>query len=153
MALPPVLRPSILHAALPRLVHVPGLAADEGFVYFDLAAELVEALALHREANPVEHEPRGLSVSRRGRDGVPTKRCRSCSSAIIHMAGSHLSRPRGGIFKNCSRLERKLRLGVSGVALPHAVIDKISNFVAPQTGHLTLPSGQRSSVMNWWQCS
>jgi hypothetical protein len=42
------------------LVHVPGLAADEGFVGFNLALELLETPGLHRQADAVEHEPCGL---------------------------------------------------------------------------------------------
>src|ERR1035438_8448613 len=43
------------------LVHVPRLAADVGFVNLDFAAQFATVVfVLHREANPVEHEPRGL---------------------------------------------------------------------------------------------
>jgi hypothetical protein len=47
-------------ALTPFRVHVPGLAADERFVHFDFAIDLVEGFSLHRKANAVEHEPRGL---------------------------------------------------------------------------------------------
>lgn len=41
-------------------VHVAGFAADEGFVDFDGAAELVEGLRLNRHPEPVQHEPCGF---------------------------------------------------------------------------------------------
>src|SRR2546426_6560924 len=45
-------------------VHVPSLAADEGFVYFYFAAVSAqlgaEELILHCKANPLQHEPSGL---------------------------------------------------------------------------------------------
>jgi hypothetical protein len=51
------------------LVHVASLAADEGFVHFDLGAgatHLDECAALHCASNPVKHEPcRLLSDSER----------------------------------------------------------------------------------------
>src|ERR1035437_1193333 len=43
-----------------RLVHIPGLAADEGFVYFNFATQLIEAGSLHGKPNPVHHEPCGF---------------------------------------------------------------------------------------------
>jgi len=55
---------------LPALVgvHIAGLAADEGFIRFDLARELVECASVHRMTNPVEHEPcrllRNVDVAR-----------------------------------------------------------------------------------------
>src|ERR1039457_6281591 len=48
-------------AGLAVPVHVPGLAAAVGFVNLDFAAQFAAVVfVLHREANPVEHEPRGL---------------------------------------------------------------------------------------------
>src|SRR5438876_409714 len=51
-----------LHDAFPAiLVHVPGLAADVGFVNFDFAVEhAASKIVLHCKANPVKHEPRRL---------------------------------------------------------------------------------------------
>jgi hypothetical protein len=43
-----------------RVVHEAGLAAHVGLVSLALARELVEAAGLHGEANPLQHEPRGL---------------------------------------------------------------------------------------------
>jgi len=44
-----------------RDVHVPSLAADEGFVHFDFAANFrTEEIILHRKANALQHEPCGL---------------------------------------------------------------------------------------------
>src|SRR5207245_2251479 len=43
-----------------RSVHVARFAADEGFIYFNLAAEKSAAALLHRETNPVQHVPCAL---------------------------------------------------------------------------------------------
>src|SRR5439155_2093351 len=49
-----------LQTALLVGVHVPRFAADEGFVDFDRARDLLEALVLDGEPQPMQHEPRGL---------------------------------------------------------------------------------------------
>ena len=41
-------------------MHVAGLAADVGFVHFDVAAELAAVFSLHGEPETREHEPRGF---------------------------------------------------------------------------------------------
>ena len=43
-----------------RYVHVAGLAADEGFVGFDVAAGLLDGSAMQRHPNTVIQEPCGL---------------------------------------------------------------------------------------------
>lgn len=43
-----------------RLVHVLGFPADKGLVNLDRAAHLLERSGLHRQADTVKHEPRGL---------------------------------------------------------------------------------------------
>src|SRR5207245_6388083 len=43
-----------------RLMHVAGLAADEGFIYFDFTGQLAALLALLCESDSVEHKPRGF---------------------------------------------------------------------------------------------
>src|SRR5437879_11458924 len=45
---------------LPRLVHEPRSAADEGLVNLYLAGEPCVGSALHREPDAVKHEPRSL---------------------------------------------------------------------------------------------
>ncbi len=57
LSFPPV---PLIRRDLDALVHVARLAADERFVDFDFAAQLAAGLALHRQANAVKHEPRGL---------------------------------------------------------------------------------------------
>src|SRR5438477_10642552 len=43
------------------LVHVPGLAADESFINFNLTAKVAAAeFILHGESATLEHEPSGL---------------------------------------------------------------------------------------------
>src|SRR5437016_3157745 len=69
IALPPVLRPNfaasiateLLDAALTIRVHVARLAADEGFINLDFAAETATSqFILHRQPHAVKHEPRGF---------------------------------------------------------------------------------------------
>src|ERR1019366_216752 len=114
----------LLVAGFAVRVHVTRLPADEGFVYLNLSAfttQLVERLALHRKANSVKHEPRGLlshadrAVKLPGRDTV---------LAVQNHPDSRqpLLKPYRRVFKDGSRLERKARLGVRGVALPYAVL-------------------------------
>src|SRR5262245_54616885 len=46
-----------------RFVHIPRKSADVGLVNFDsftFPAHYFEAAVLHRQTNPVEHEPRGF---------------------------------------------------------------------------------------------
>jgi hypothetical protein len=43
-----------------RAMHIPRLAADEGFVNFDFASKFGSRLVLHGFANPMQHEPCGL---------------------------------------------------------------------------------------------
>ena len=42
------------------LVHVAGLAANVGFVNFDVSANLFKGFILHGEPKPMQHEPCGL---------------------------------------------------------------------------------------------
>jgi hypothetical protein len=55
-------------ALLRGAVHVPGRATDVGLVDFDPTVELVEAAGLHRQPDPVEHEP-GRLLSNADRTG------------------------------------------------------------------------------------
>jgi len=48
------------HASFPVLVHVTTATTDEGFVSFNVPAELAAAGILHGESNAVQHEPCGL---------------------------------------------------------------------------------------------
>jgi len=48
------------HPLAAVLVHETRFAADECFIHFSRAAELIEGLGLHREPNPVQHKPSGL---------------------------------------------------------------------------------------------
>src|SRR5262249_54235859 len=43
-----------------RMVHVASLAADVGLVDFHTARQLAAGFILHRQTNPVQHEPCGL---------------------------------------------------------------------------------------------
>src|ERR1039457_2916972 len=43
-----------------RLVHIPGLATDEGFVNLNFTTQFVKTTLLHGETNTVKHKPCGL---------------------------------------------------------------------------------------------
>ena len=65
--------PSDIPSPLAQM-HIPGLAADKGFIHFDFlfaAAQLHKRVGLHGEPDTVEHEPCGLlSDSERARDFI-----------------------------------------------------------------------------------
>src|SRR5262249_31355282 len=99
--------------------HVAGLAADVGFVHFDVAAELPAAVGvvLHGEPNALQHEPRGLlRNANRARDLV-------AADAVLAV-GTHphrrqpLVEAEGAVFKDGSSLQGELALLVAGLALP-----------------------------------
>src|SRR6202030_2239515 len=51
---------SLNHFRSLGLVHIAGLRADEGFINFDFASELVKTLVLHCKPDAMKHEPSGL---------------------------------------------------------------------------------------------
>lgn len=100
-----------------RPVHVAGLAADEGFIDFDLTVDLVERLGLHGEPDTVEHEPRGfLSDANRTAQFV----ARNTVSAIHQHP--HRREPLGQtdrrVLEDGPHLDRELLLATT--ALPDA---------------------------------
>src|ERR1017187_999205 len=101
------------------LVHVPRLAADVGFVNFHLATQLAAVvLVLHGQANPVQHEPRGLLGDAKRPMQFPR------TDAVLG-SGNHphsrepLVQPEWGVFKDGAELYGELGLGVAGSALEH----------------------------------
>jgi hypothetical protein len=104
-------------------VNVPGLAADERFIYFDFASEFIKPTLLHGETNPMEHEPCCLLGK--------------AESAMDFVAADTVlatdNQPRGGkplfkrdwrIFKDGSGLEREGGPLMSGIAFPHPLLGK-----------------------------
>ena len=113
-------------------VHVAGFATDETLVRFDLAtttAQLQEGAALHRKANPVEHEPCGLLGDTQsagdlaGTDAV-------LGSSDHPDGGKPLLKAKGRILEDGAHLGRKLALGMRALALPFALLRKPANVSA-----------------------
>src|ERR1017187_1974731 len=111
-------------------VHETRLAADEGFIYFNFATQLVERFALCGKADAVEHEPSRLlsdaqcSVQFVGTDTVlAVQQHPNCREPL-------LKRDRR-VFKDGTCLQRKARFRVIGVAFPQAVLGKVANLLRP----------------------
>jgi hypothetical protein len=113
-------------------VHVPRLAADESLIDFDLASELVKTLILHRKADAVQHEPRGLlSDAQIPMDLIGTD---SVLAADQHPCGAQplFERDRG-VLENSTRLQGERRAGVLRVTLPNALLGEIGKFLRSAT--------------------
>lgn len=98
-------------------VHVPCLAADEGFVHFDVTSQFSAALALVRLSDPVEHEPRGLLTDTERPVEFPGR------DAILGISEEPHSREplvqaKRRVFKDSASLDRELALGVMASTLP-----------------------------------
>ena len=92
------------------LVHVAGLAADEGFVHFDFAsgpAKFHECTSLQRQSNPMKHEPcRLLSNTERPRNLATANAIRAIDD---HPKGCHpLVDSERGILKDRSDFDGEL---------------------------------------------
>lgn len=101
------------------LVHIPCLAADVGFVRFDLAGQFAAGLTLQAQADAVHHMPRALlSDSQRAVD-LPR------GNAVLH-TGLHpdrykpLVQTERRVFHDGSDLRAELGLRMPRLALPHA---------------------------------
>ncbi len=113
-----------------RLVHEAGATADEGFVGFDVAAELGERPALHGEPDALEHKPCGLL-----RDAERT--VQFVTADPVFAVNQH---PRGGqpLFERDRRvledgpgLEGERRTRMARIALPHARLSKPCDLLGP----------------------
>ena len=132
-------------AATPLVnVHVASLAADEGFVNFDFAAQSPEGFILQGETDAVHHKPCGpLSDSERPAHFVGTN--------PVFAVGQHPSRSEPlveadrGILKDGSHLDGELPLGMVTAALPDAAgitetylgrtTSRADNALRPAPGH------------------
>ena len=92
-------------------VHVARLAADVGFVHFHVADSLPPVVVLHRQPNAVQHEPRGLLRDAKRPRQISCELTPFFMLAIIHTAGSHLSRPSGESSKMVPVLSVNFRFG------------------------------------------
>jgi hypothetical protein len=133
-------------------VHIAGLAADVGFVGFDLAGQLVSRPHAEGKPNPVIHEP--------SRFLGDTKRPRNLATANAILAVGNQPRSRqplvqskGRIFVDRPGLQRELALRMFVPALPAVLLcqkDYIGaparwagNSVGPAARHNVLPAVDR----------
>jgi hypothetical protein len=101
------------------LVHIAGFCADESFIDFHFASELVKTLILHGQPNAMEHEPRRLL-----RDAKPAMNLVTRDTVL---AGNNqpcrreplLKRDRR-VLENGPGLERERGALMLRVTLPHA---------------------------------
>jgi len=104
-----------------RNVHVAGLAADEGFVRFDLAGQFVTKLLLMGQPDPMQHEPRGLLTDSESAVNLPRR------DAILGVGNEpHCSEPlvqaNGRILEDSSDFDGKLAALMMGSALPTKIL-------------------------------
>jgi hypothetical protein len=114
-------------------VHVASLPANEGLIRFDRARHLAESAFLHREANPMVHEPRGLLG-----DAKPAMKLVTADSVLATnnqpRGGKPLLKRDGRVFKNGSGLQRKRRALMLGVALPYPSLCQPRHVIGPALG-------------------
>src|SRR5438552_9780815 len=118
-------------------VHVPSLAADEGFVYFYFAAvgaQLgAEELILHCKANPLQHEPSGLLAH------LDVTRNLVTAHTVLAISqhprrGEPLVQRNRTILINCSDLDGELAFRMMTATLPCAPIRIEANLLGSTTG-------------------
>src|SRR5471030_723495 len=109
-------------------VHIPRLAADEGFVNLYFAAEHVKPAFLHCQTNAVIHEPRGFlcdlesSVKFVGTDAV-------FATHDQPRGYEPLFKRDGRVLKDGSGLQRERRALMPRIAFPHALLGKPRKFL------------------------
>jgi len=120
------------------LVHVPSLAADEGFVHFNLCSGATylrsKEIVLHGQTNPLQHEPRRLlAYLQIAGDLVGTN---SVLAVRQHPScGEPLVQRDRAIFVDGSDLDGELALGVMTSTLPSASRRiELANLVGPAAG-------------------
>jgi hypothetical protein len=110
------------------LVHIAGFRADEGFIDFHFASELVKTLVLHCQPNAMEHKPRRLlgytkpAMNFVARDTVLAGNNQPCRREPL------LQRNRA-VLENGSGLECERGAFMLRVALPHASLGKPRNVI------------------------
>ena len=114
-------------------VHVPRLAADEGFVNLNLAAQFVECLTLSRKADAVEHKPCRLLGYAKRAVKFPG---RYTILAVKQHPNSRkpLLKCNWGILKDGSGFERERGAGVPCVALPHSAFCEVCDLLRSACG-------------------
>jgi len=111
------------------LVHEAGLAADEGFVHFDLTIGLLETAGLHGEPDTMEHEPGGLLC-----DAERSAQFVGADTILVvddhPHGGQPLVQPDRAVLEDGAVFDRELPLGVFCLTLPAALIGKEGSFCA-----------------------
>jgi hypothetical protein len=120
-----VLGASLSDSALALVgVHEASSATNKGFVYFHFAVrstELDERASLHRQADAVEHEPRGLLSDAKGAANF-------VGANTVLAVGNHPNRHQplverqSGVLKDGPDFDGELALGVDTLTLPLTLI-------------------------------
>ena len=110
-----------------RLVHVAGLATDEGLVHFDFTGQLAAMLALLRESDAMQHEPCGLLGHAEGFRNFAT------ADAVLAVEDHpHCGKPfvqtERRILEDGSNLYGKLPSGMAVAALPAQLVPQKADF-------------------------
>jgi len=116
-------------------VHVPRLAADEGFIRFHFAGEQVGTAVCQSEAEAMRHEPCGLL----GHPQIAGKLARTAAVLAIHQepqGGKPLVQAESRVFENGSCLQGELGTGMATVALPHPVFSEKGHLRGATVGAL-----------------
>jgi hypothetical protein len=130
-------------------MHVASEAADKGFVGFDRAAtaHFLKGAALHREADAVQHEPRGLLTD------VQVACDFARANAVLAVAdqpdsGQPLRQGQRRILEYRANLHAKLTPLMFPAALPATLIRKVVNLIrsASRTAHDAVRPAARNHV-------
>jgi hypothetical protein len=138
LSLPPV---PVNLAGANVLVHVARLAADEGFIGFDLAGEFLERSTVEGEPNPVHHMP-GILLT----DTDPARNFPAADSVFAIQNEPHCGKPlvqtERGVFHDRSRFQGELPLIVTRGTLPTAHLGQVANLgaSASRTGNPVGPA-------------
>ena len=107
-------------------VHVPGLTSDEGFIYFDFPAQLIEGPILHRKPDAVKHEPCGLLGD--AKPAMDFIAAHTVFAVDDEPCGREpLFQWQGGVLEDRPGFQGKRWLRVPHVAFPNARLGKPSN--------------------------
>jgi len=125
-----ILRASSSDPALAlRDVHVPRLAADEGFISFHFARQQVESTVFQRIAEPMRYEPSSLLCHAK----IACQFATTDSVLAVHnkpQCRKPLVQSERRIFKDGSCFQRECRLLVTCVALPHSRLGQVRDLLS-----------------------
>jgi hypothetical protein len=102
-------------------VHVPRFTADEGFIRFDVAGQLLARVHTQAESNPVIQKPRGLLGYVQVAGDFATADAVFAVDDEPHR-GKPFVDPDGRVLHHRSGLQRELRGVVLGAAMPAVVL-------------------------------